>query len=49
MKGHYERSDEAFIEAYANALDLYETYDHAMFMEDELDFLIKIIDEFEQI
>lgn len=47
MKGQYDLSDESFMEAYSNAIDLFETYDHAMFLDDELKLLKNIIDEFE--
>ena len=47
MKGHYDLSDEFFLEAYANAQDLYETYDHAMFLDEEIKLLKDILDEFE--
>jgi len=47
MKGHYSLSDEFFLKAYANAQELYETYDHAMFLDEEIKLLKEILDEFE--
>lgn len=46
-EGRYEESDDYFIEAYANAIDLIESYEQAYFMDSELEFLEAIIKEFE--
>jgi hypothetical protein len=46
-EGRYDESDDLVIEAYANALDLIETYESAMFLDAEIEFLTAVINEFE--
>jgi hypothetical protein len=47
-EGRYDESDDRIIEAYANALDLIETYESAMFLDAEFEFLKNVISEFEK-
>ena len=46
-QGRIEESDDHFIEAYANAIDLLESYDVAYFTDTEIEFLETIIKDFE--
>jgi|688.fasta_scaffold1009989_1 hypothetical protein len=46
-EGRFEESDDFFIEAYANAIDLLESYDVSYFTDTEIEFLEAIIKDFE--
>lgn len=46
-EGRHDESDDRIIEAYANAVDLIETYESSMFLDAEFEFLTSIISEFE--
>lgn len=48
LEGKHEESDDYIIEAYANAIDLIDSYDSSMFLDKEIEFLESIINEFEK-
>jgi hypothetical protein len=47
-QGKYEQSDDYYIEAYTNAVDLIESYTSGYFTDEEFEFLNLIIEEFEE-
>ena len=47
-EGRYEESDDHYIEAYANAIDLIEVYEEGYFSDKEISFLHTIIANFEE-